>query len=134
MKLPSGRELKITMSDFVTSKALYMAVAEEAKSLKIDSKDDIDANLIKDALCTVLASPKIEVALHACMERATVGGARVNVSETFEAEEHRGDYFPVCLEVAKANLLPFTKSLSVKFNQLWERLKGDLKFGSKTTT
>ncbi len=133
MKLPSGRELEITLADFATSKALYMAFAEEAKALKINSQDDLDVNLIKDALCSALSSSKIEAALYKCMARVTVDKLKVDVATTFEAEEFRGDYFVVCFEVAKANLLPFTKSLSAKLSLLSERLKDALGSGSKTT-
>lgn len=133
MKLPSGRELEITLADFATSKALYMALADEARHLKIAAETDLDVNLIKDALCAALASPTIEKALHKCMGRVTIDKLKVDVVTTFEAEEFRGDYFVVCFEVAKANLLPFTKSLSAKLDLLSERLKGALVSASKTT-
>lgn len=109
--LPSGAKLHISLSPFAVSKALYQAVLEEAKLLKLDTDADVDINLFKDLFCSGFSSKKIEVCLEACMRKATYNGIRIT-ADTFEPEEARQDYMQVCWEVAYANLLPFTKSLS----------------------
>ncbi len=102
-----------------------MAVVAEAKNLKIDSQDEMNANFLKDIFCTALSSERIEEKLWACMARVTIDGVKVT-PDLFESADHRADYFDVCFEVAKENVLPFTKSLSAKFRPLLERLKGGL--------
>lgn len=115
--LPSGAILKITLSPFAISKALYIAVLEETKGLHIDPEAEVDTNLFKDMFCVGFSSKKIEAALDKCMERALYNGLRIT-NDTFEPEEAREDYLSVCWEVAYANLLPFTKSLSRQFSAI----------------
>lgn len=125
MLLKSGKELKITVAPFAISRALLQALLEEAKGVKLDPKSEVDVNLFKDLFCTALSSKKVEAALEECMKRATYEGVKIS-ADTFEAEEARGDYFEVCLEVAKANVLPFGKSLSAQFADIRETLRSAL--------
>lgn len=121
-KLPSGAVLKITLSPFAISRALYQAVAEEARGLKVEAKTEIDVNLFKDLACLALASKKIEAAVWECMKRATYNDNKIT-EETFEKREARDDYFMVMFEVARENILPFTKSLYAEYSHLLEALK-----------
>lgn len=114
--------MEITLAPFADAKALYQAVLEEAKNLKVDAQTDIDVNLIKDLFCVGLSSKKIEAALAVCMKRATYNSLRIT-DEVFEPEEARNDYFVVCLEVAKRNLAPFTKDLYAEYSQVLGQLK-----------
>jgi hypothetical protein len=123
--MPSGAELKITVAPFAESKALYQAVAEEGKGLKLDPKQEVDVNFFKDLFCIGLASERIEKALQPCLRRVTYKGLKID-ENTFEDVDARQDYFQVCIEVAKENLLPFTKSLYAKFSPLLEKVKADL--------
>lgn len=116
-ELPSGAKLEITPAPFAIAKALYMAVAEEMKSLKLDPRAEIDANFWKDIFCVGISSVKIEERLWECMKRATYNGLKID-KDTFEPIESRQDYGVVCFEVAKENILPFTKSLSAKYSAL----------------
>lgn len=116
MKLPSGAELKITLSDFETSKALYQAIADECKNIKMNPKDEVE-NLVKDLACVALSSKKIEECLWKCMERATYNSVKIT-KETFEPEQTRDDYLAVCMEVARVNVLPFMKSLYAQFSHV----------------
>jgi maltooligosyltrehalose synthase len=125
VQMPSGAELKITVAPFSEAKALYQAVAEEAKALKLDPKQEIDVNFFKDIFCVGLASAKIEKALEPCLKRVTYNGLKIDAN-TFEDVEARQDYFLVCYEVAKENLLPFTKSLTQKLSHIIPMIKGDL--------
>ena len=124
MKLSSGAELNITVGSFAESRDLYQAVLEEAKGLKLDANADVDINLFKDLFCTAMGSKKIEKYLWICMKRVTYNGTRITDPEAvFEPVEARGDYMEVCLEVAKANVLPFMKSLSAQYGQVLGMLK-----------
>ncbi len=123
--LPSGAKLVITLPDFEVSKALFQAVAEEAKGLRLDPKAEVDVNVWKDLFCTFLCSKKIEMCLWECMKRATYNGLKID-KETFEKEDSRDDYFTVCYEVGKKSILPFSKSLYAKYSHILEILKNSL--------
>lgn len=114
INLPSGSKLKITVSPFVTARALYQAILEEAKNLKLDPNAEIDVNLRKDLFCLALSSQKIQVCLDKCMERVTYNGIKIS-ADTFEPVAARDDYLLACFEVAKANISPFMKSLFAQF-------------------
>lgn len=133
MKLPSGAELKVTLSEFMVSKALYQAIAEEAKSLKLDPKAEVDVNLYKDLFCSALSSKRIEECLWECMKRATYNGVKIT-PDVFEPEDARDDYIVVCMEVARINVLPFMKSLYAQFSTVLPELMQFLQPKSQTTT
>lgn len=120
IKLPSGAELRITLAPFADSKALYQAMLEEMKVLKIDPSAQIE-NLVKDIFCIGLSSQKVEAALKVCLARATYNKIRID-ENTFEPEEARQDYIPLCFNVATENIRPFMKSLYAEFS----RIKGML--------
>lgn len=112
--LKSGKKLEITMGAFSESKRLYLAVASELKTIKVDGADEFGANLIKDLLCTAIDSQKITDALEPLLRRCTYDGLRIkNTEETFEPVSAREDFNEVCAEVIKENVGPFTKNLSV---------------------
>jgi hypothetical protein len=119
--LPSGKKLQITLSSFAEGKALYKAVLEESRVLKLDPSAEADFNFFKDVFCTAFSSDKIEKCLEACMKRALYDGKRIN-ADTFESVEAREDYTSVCWEVAQFNLRPFTKSLWQQLGQVVEKL------------
>lgn len=125
VSLPTGKELDITVSPFSISKALYQAVCEEVKNLKLDPEAEIDANFWKDIFCSGLSSKKIDLALDECMKRCTYGGLKID-KDTFEPVESREDYLLVCFEVAKDNITPFTKSLYAQFGTVFQKLKNTL--------
>lgn len=110
LTLPSGARLKITLAPFTISKALYQAMLEELKGLKLDPQAEIDANLFKDIFCVGFSSKKIEAALHDCLKRVLYNDVRIS-DATFEDPAAREDYLPVLLEVARINIRPFTKNL-----------------------
>jgi hypothetical protein len=127
IKLPSGAELKITLSPFAVSKDLYQAFLVEMKNLKMDPKQEIDANFFKDIFCVAFSSKEIEEKLFKCMEKTmydtTQLKSKAEIESAFEPESARDDYFQVCFEVAKANIMPFTKSLYAQYSHIWELLK-----------
>jgi hypothetical protein len=125
VKVPSGAELKITLAPFSESKALFQAVTEEVKSLKLDPNAEVDVNFWKDIFCLGISSKRIEQALEPCLKRSTYNGLKID-KDTFESPESREDYLTVCYEVAKENLLPFTKSLYAQYAPILEKLKSGL--------
>lgn len=125
MKLPSGAELVITVAPFAEAKALYQAFLKELKVLKFDPKTEMDVNFFKDMFCAALSSKEIENALDVCMKRATYNGLKID-KDTFEPVEARDDYFAVCFEIAKENVLPFTKSLYAQYSPILEKVRSNL--------
>jgi hypothetical protein len=111
--LPSGAILKIQVAPFAVAKALYQAVLAEFKELKISIKDEHE-NLFKNIFCSAFSSAAIERCLEPCMARCTIDSLKID-KDTFEKIERRGDYVTACIEVAKANIVPFTKSLWQQF-------------------
>jgi hypothetical protein len=118
--LPSGAKLKITVSSFAVARDLFQAVSEELKGLHFEHSTEIDIGFFKDLFCTGMASKKIEKCLWECMKKATYNDLRIS-EDTFEPVEAREDYIPVMLEVAKENLVPFTKSLYASFGEVLKK-------------
>lgn len=123
--LPSGAILKVAPAPFADSKALYQAVLEEMKYVKIDNQMNLNMAL-KDFLCTGLSSKKIEECLWVCFQRCIynrgVGDLKID-KDTFEPIESRQDYLTVCLEVAQENINPFVKSLYATYQSVLSTLE-----------
>lgn len=118
--LPSGAILKITISPFAISKALYQAILKDVKGIKVDSKTEL-SNVYKDLFCIGFSSPEIEKCLWECLKRCTYNNGKGDLKieeSTFEPLESRQDYMGVCIEVVKENTLPFVKSLYAEFQQI----------------
>lgn len=119
IKLPSGAILKISLSPFADSKALYQAILEEFKSVPVSGKSDL-AELFKNVVCTGFSSKKVEMCLETCFKRCiyNCGNGDLKIDrDTFEPEKNREDYIQVCIEVAKENITPFLKSLFAEYRQ-----------------
>lgn len=137
VKLPSGAILKITPAPFADARALYQAVMEEAKGLKLDPNADVDVNLYKDLFCVGLTSKKIESALWDCFKRCTYdsGAGDLKITtDSFEPVERRDDYLTVCFEVAKENVQPFMKSLYAQYSQILGTVQNALASRLPTTS
>lgn len=130
IELPSGAKLKITLAPFAEAKNLYQVILKEAKEFKLDpNSTDHTINLKKDIFCSLMGSKEIDAAVMACSERCLylVGKDKSKVSaDLFESEKAREDYFTVCFEIAKANIMPFMKSLLSEYGPILETLKADL--------
>lgn len=122
--LLSGAKLKIQVSPFAVSKALYQAVLKEVKSIGLTSKTEM-ANIYKDILCAGFSSPEIESCLWQCMDRCLLNGVRIT-PDSFEPLERREDYLQVCVEVGRANLAPFTKNLMLVYSQVLGAMESTL--------
>jgi hypothetical protein len=115
--LKSGRELKISLPSFVEAKVLYQAILKELKAVDVAQDHQSEFNIIKELMCTLLASEEIEEKLWPCMKRCTYNKHRILGPDTFEKEDAREDYLEICVEVALASVSPFTKNLSVLFEK-----------------
>lgn len=131
IKLESGAELKITVSEFEVSRALYQAICEEAKGVPIAGNTEIDFNFGKDMICILLASKKVEKCIWDCFKRVTYNGVKID-KDTFEPVEARADYLEVCYHVAEENIRPFVKNLFARFSPFIEMIKGNLASKSPT--
>lgn len=130
--LPSGAELTITLAPFADSKALYQSILEELKSVSIKGEDEIGIGLLKDLFCAGFSSKKIEAAMSKCLSRCLYNGIKIDDS-TWEPAEAREDYMKTLVEVAKENIAPFVKSLSLEFSIAKEILLKDQASRPKTT-
>lgn len=117
VRLPSGASLKITLSPFAVSRELYQVFLQEARGINVDLEKEMDANFFKEILIVGMSSKRFEKALDECMKKCTYDDRKID-QDTFEKSDARGDYLIACFEVAKANILPFTKSLSVLLSTL----------------
>lgn len=113
----------LSLAPFAEAKDLYQAFLKEGKQIKLEAKTELDHNFFKDALCSALSSKEVEEKVWACMRKCTYNKLKID-DDTFEPEEAREDYFFVMFEVAKANVLPFTKGLSAKFGTLIGEILG----------
>jgi hypothetical protein len=100
--LPSGAELEIRLSEF--------AVAWDLLQTLIAQTGDDKLSYMK-----IIANKEVEKKVIACLGVCQYNKLKISdVKETFEKEEARQDYITVLFEVAKENILPFTKALISK--------------------
>lgn len=119
--LPSGAKLRIMDPDFEVSKQLYQAVLEDVRTIKFETKDQLE-NFIKDSVCVALSSKKVEEKILACAKVCLIDDQRFDL-KYFQPRENRGDYIPAMLAIAEDNILPFMKDLFALCAPLLEKLK-----------
>lgn len=115
VSLPSGSVLKVQAAPFADAKALYQAVLDEIRFVEITSAQEL-MNVFKNIVCVGFSSKKIDLTLEQCFKRCTYNDSNID-KNTFEAVDRRVDYIPVCMEVLKENLEPFTKSLMQEYQR-----------------
>lgn len=118
VKLPTGAELKIQLPPFSVSKDLYQSLLREAKGVAIRQDTDM-GDLYKNLFCIGFSSKEIDAALDKCFEHCLYENLRIDAN-TFEPEKAREDYIQVCVEVVKANIAPFMKSLYSEYKRALE--------------
>jgi len=126
--LPSGAKLKITLAPFADSRELYQAMLEEMKLIDFKSTMQF-SEIMKEIICYAFSSKRLESCLEKCFKKCLYNSGNGDLKidkDTFEPAEARDDYLTVCLEVAKENIMPFTKSLYAKFQPVIEKIKKDL--------
>lgn len=120
VQCPSGAILKVRPARFADSKKLYQVLLAEIRRVEIRVENMEMGNLMKDLFCIGFSSPHIEEAMQKCFEVCLYNngqGDRKIDKDTFEPVEARQDYIMVCVEVARDNIDPFTKSLFAQFSQ-----------------
>lgn len=122
IKLPSGAELQITLSPFSVGKELFKTCSKDLVPLRLDMNAHVDGNFYKDVFLTLVSSDNVEKCVWKCMERCLYNKQRIT-EDTFESEEARGDYLDVMFEVAKANIMPFTKHLYARYSHILDLIK-----------
>lgn len=135
ISLPSGAVLKLGHIPFAEALTLNKALGEELKVVGLAADLEV-MSVMKDLVCIGVSSPKIEMALSACMKRCVYASSKAELKidkDTFEQEEARQDYYTVCVEVAKHACLPFVKAHSAEFFRLLGNLKGSPESKPKTT-
>lgn len=126
--LPSGTTLTLKDAPFEVSMRLLKTVARELGSvttgLKLDVNfgtdpaalarlfaSDLPLDVIKNAVCQMVASDALEAVLNECMGRCLYGQVACT-KNLFEDRNARKDYILVAWEVIKFNLAPFFDGLS----------------------
>jgi hypothetical protein len=127
VNLPSGAVLKLAPAPFAQAKDLFQAITKELRDIPIEIKGEA-SELFKNLFTSGFSSKEIERCFWKCAERCLycteAGEVKVN-PDTFEPNESRPDFIPVCIEVAKENIGPFVKPLLSEFNRLLEGQEGD---------
>ena len=126
IKLESGAEFRVSLAPFSEAKDLYQAILKCMTGMKINDQDEIDVNFFKDIFCILLSSKEVEEKIWQCLGRAVYNGNKIT-TQTFEDEKARGDYIPICYEVAWMNIEPFTRGLYAKLSLVLEKAKTILK-------
>lgn len=120
--LESGAKLEITLAPFLEGERLFSAVADCLKKVNIDGNKEVEdymnINNLKDAFLTCISSKELKDAIIQCAKRCTYNGQRITSWDFFEDVNVRQDYLPVCWEICKFNLLPFTRNLFAKLNSI----------------
>jgi hypothetical protein len=126
--LINGAELKITLGSFAEAMALQKAIGRALRGMKIDLPDNAKADLSPDsigdilgAVLNVATSDEVETALFACAGRCLIGQDKVD-KDYFEKAENRQNYYPIMIEIIKANCGPFIKGLGSSFGGLGQLL------------
>lgn len=129
VKLDSGAVLKIQPGTFAESRALFQALMKEFKGVQFGAKVELGA-MLKDVLCSGVSSEEIERALWVCFKGCIYNNGKGDLKidgDTFEPVAARADYFSVCIEVAKENVLPFGKSLYAEYQRVLAMIVKDQK-------
>lgn len=124
-KLPSGKTMRYNISSFHKGTTLYQTILREARTLDLSSATELDEKLILQIGLLALSSTKIEEAILECCDKAVIDGEGFS-KEYFEPEDNREDYIPALAEIAKANIMPFMKSLYAQFSTIFQKVKNDI--------
>lgn len=113
--------LRITEGSFSEALALQKAIGRALKGTRLDlpadTKTEIPQDMFSDILTAVLGvatSDEVEACLFECAKRCLMGTETIN-RDYFEKVENRKNYFPIMVEIIKANVGPFIEGLSSQF-------------------
>lgn len=120
--------LKITLGSFAEAMALQKAIGRALRGMKIELPDSVKTDLSADsigdilgAVLNVATSDEVESALFTCAGRCLIGNDKVD-KDYFEKAENRQNYYPIMIEIIKANCGPFIKGLGSSFGGLGQLL------------
>lgn len=122
----NGSELLITPASFAEAMALQKAIGRALKGNKLDLPESVTADMkpemltgIIDAVLGVACSDEVETCLFECAKRSVYGPAKEPVTrDFFEKPENRAAYYPIMIEIIKANCGPFFKDLGIQLSGL----------------
>lgn len=119
VQLSSGAKLDITIAPFEAADELQRALLKAAEGLPLDADImSMDVTHLKDFVIRAAISPDVKRALAPCLLRCTYEGAKITKDlwdDPVLSERAREDYYSICMEVIKANCLPFFKQVFSKF-------------------
>lgn len=120
----NGSELKITAGSFQEALALQKAIGRALKGTRLDLPTDAKAEVTTDmfsdiigAVLGVATSDDVEACLFDCAKRCVIGSEQIT-RDYFEKVENRKNYFPIMVEIIKANVGPFIAGLSSQLGAL----------------
>jgi hypothetical protein len=136
----NGKELRVTPAPFEDAIELQDAFGRALMSspLKfdiegLDKENLMESNISEEnlgsivkGLISVVISKDLRKALFKCAERAILDQENISY-DFFEEVENRSLFYPIMVEVAKVNLLPFFKNLFSKSGDLLKTIKNFLK-------
>lgn len=128
-------DLHIELGSFAESMALQKAIGRALKGTKLELPETVTAEIgadafggIIDAVLGVACSDDVEAALFDCAKRCYIESTRTPINrEFFESAENRAKYYPIMIEVIKANVGPFFAGLTSSFGGLKGMLAGNQK-------
>ncbi len=144
----NGKRLIVTPAGFADAMELQGAVAEALKGSKLNlagidlgggvagvlesDLSDVSGPLesLAGMVLGVVTSKRVENALFKCAEKVLWGDDKVN-RDFFEPVDNRELYYPIMVEVVKANVGPFFRKLGSMFGEAGGLLSSFLK--SKST-
>jgi hypothetical protein len=126
VKLPSGSTVSFNdpPAPWEESQALYEALLEEGKRVRVSDADEI-FNVMKDVFCTAYASRSVKMAMKPLLARVLYNGAKIT-DATWEPVAAREDYYDLITEVAKENIAPFVKPLMQQFSPILAKIRSFL--------
>ena len=126
-------ELKITLASFEDAISLQDAIGVALKGTKLDIPSDLKAEVTSDMFSDILGaalgvatSKNVRECLFKCAERAMYGQSKVD-RDFFDLEKNRELYFPIMVEIVKANIGPFIKGLASQLGGLGQLLGNNQK-------
>jgi len=128
----NGRELRITPSSFDDAMALQKAIGRALKGTRLELPDTVTTQLTESAMGDIIGavlgvatSDDVEACLFKCSEKALLGSDKID-KNFFEKVENREHYYPIMVEIIKANVGPFFKALGSRFEGLTDLMTGSL--------
>lgn len=130
-RLNTGAKLKISLAPFKESRELFKSFAKHLKVIDLsgvkNAQSEIDANMIKDIVLTVLSEDEIEQKIMDCSKWSTYNDFKITEQLLDDEESIREDYLEMMTFIAYENCLPFMKGLLPKLKELLpEVLKSSL--------